>query len=81
MCFGMAAGAKVAGVVSIFCLVMEELSKESRSRSWMEDGREELEVRPKESIVELLRTALFNRPVHLGFGLPPLMLKFEKLSR
>lgn len=71
-------GERALDVVSTFCLVMEALSEESRS--WRDDGREdgrELELRLNESIVELLRTALFKRPAHLGFGLPLLMSERE----
>lgn len=82
MGLGAAGGDNTAGVVSTFCLVTEALSKDSRSlmeagrEDGREDGREELE-RPKDSMVELLRTALFKRPVHLGFGLPLLMINQE----
>jgi len=57
--------------VSIFCVGGEPASKEERER--MDDGLETLE-RPKVSMVELRRTALFRRPAHLGFGLAPLFM-------
>lgn len=60
------------GAVSIFCVAIETLSE--RSRSWIDDAREDARERPKEDLLAL-RTTLFKRPVHLGFEVPLLMVE------